>query len=75
MKSISVPNVGFDRSLDLQRVWCSVSIPQPARLAHALAKGITELDDLDAYDSLVQRLTQAYEPAGDLGAKNCLLYD
>jgi hypothetical protein len=31
-----------------------------------LAKGITEFDDLDAYESSVQRLTQAYEPVGDL---------
>jgi hypothetical protein len=31
-----------------------------------LAKGITELDDVDAYESLVQRLTLAYDPVGDL---------
>ena len=31
-----------------------------------LAKGITELDDSDAYESLVQRLTLAYDPVGDL---------
>ena len=31
-----------------------------------LAKGMTELDDSDAYESLVQRLTLAYDPVGDL---------
>ena len=31
-----------------------------------LAKGITELDDSDAYESLVQRLTLSYDPVGDL---------
>ena len=31
-----------------------------------LAKGITELDDSDAYESLVQRLTLDYDPVGDL---------
>jgi hypothetical protein len=31
-----------------------------------LAKGITELDDSDAYESLVQRLTLTYDPVGDL---------
>jgi hypothetical protein len=31
-----------------------------------LARGITELDDADAYESLVQRLTEAYRPVGDL---------
>lgn len=31
-----------------------------------LAKGITELDDSDAYESLIQRLTVAYRPVGDL---------
>ena len=31
-----------------------------------LAKGITELDDSDAYESLVQRLTVDYGPVGDL---------
>jgi hypothetical protein len=31
-----------------------------------LAKGITELDDADAYESLVQQLTLAYDPVGDL---------
>ena len=31
-----------------------------------LAKGITELDDADAYESLTQRLTQANRPVGDL---------
>ena len=30
------------------------------------AKGITELDDSDAYESLVQRLTRDYDPVGDL---------
>jgi hypothetical protein len=34
---------------------------------HALlAQGITELDDSDAYDSLLQRLTAAYRPVGDI---------
>jgi len=31
-----------------------------------LARGITELDDSDAYESLVQRLTASYRPVGDL---------
>lgn len=31
-----------------------------------LARGITELDDSDAYESLVQRLTEGYRPLGDL---------
>jgi hypothetical protein len=31
-----------------------------------LAKGITELDDSDAFDSLARRLAEAYRPAGDL---------
>lgn len=31
-----------------------------------LAKGITELDDADAYESLVYRLTERYRPSGDL---------
>jgi hypothetical protein len=31
-----------------------------------LAKGMTELDDWEAYESLVQRLTLAYDPVGDL---------
>ena len=31
-----------------------------------LAKGITELDDSDAYESLLQRLTLSYDPVGDL---------
>ena len=31
-----------------------------------LAKGLTELDDSDAYESLIQRLTLAYRPVGDL---------
>lgn len=31
-----------------------------------LAKGITELDDADAYESLIQRLAQVYHPVGDL---------
>jgi len=31
-----------------------------------LAKGITELDDSEAYESLLQRLTDAYRPVGDL---------
>lgn len=31
-----------------------------------LAKGITELDDSDAYESLAQRLAEAYRPVGDL---------
>jgi hypothetical protein len=31
-----------------------------------LAKGITELDDSDAYESLIQRLTASYDPIGDL---------
>ena len=31
-----------------------------------LAKGMTELDDSDAYESLVQRLTLDYDPVGDL---------
>ena len=38
-----------------------------------LAKGITELDDPVAYESLLERLTQAYRPVGDvtvLGAEN-----
>ncbi len=30
------------------------------------AKGITELDDLEAYESLVKRLSDAYCPVGDL---------
>jgi hypothetical protein len=30
------------------------------------AKGITELDDSDAYESLLQRLTERYCPVGDL---------
>jgi hypothetical protein len=33
-----------------------------------LARGITELDDPEAYESLVQRLTEAYRPVGDLEA-------
>jgi hypothetical protein len=40
-----------------------------------LAKGITELDDAAAYESSLERLTQAYRPVGEvqvfLGAKNC----
>jgi hypothetical protein len=31
-----------------------------------LAKGLTELDDSDAYKSWVQRLTRDYDPVGDL---------
>lgn len=31
-----------------------------------LAKGITELDDSDAYESLAQRLAEARRPVGDL---------
>ena len=31
-----------------------------------LAKGLTELDDSDAYESLIHRLTDAYRPVGDL---------
>ena len=31
-----------------------------------LAKGITELDDPVAYESLLERLTQAYRPVGDV---------
>ena len=31
-----------------------------------LARGITEHDDLNAYESLVQRLTATYQPVGDL---------
>src|ERR1700687_2986257 len=31
-----------------------------------VARGLTELDDSDAYESLVQRLTEAYRPFGDL---------
>ena len=31
-----------------------------------LARGITELDDLNAYESLVQRLTTTYQPAREL---------
>ena len=31
-----------------------------------LAKGLTELDDSDAYESWVQRLTRDYDPVGDL---------
>jgi hypothetical protein len=31
-----------------------------------LARGITELDDSDAYESLIQRLTEAYRPLGVL---------
>jgi hypothetical protein len=31
-----------------------------------LAKGLTELDDLDAYESLIHRLTGAYRPVGDV---------
>ena len=31
-----------------------------------LAKGITELDDSGAHESLVQRLTLNYDPVGDL---------
>ena len=31
-----------------------------------LARGITELDDSDAYESSIQRLTVAYRPVGDL---------
>ena len=31
-----------------------------------LAKGITELDDPVAHESLLERLTQAYRPVGDL---------
>ena len=30
------------------------------------AKGMTEFDDSDAYESLVQRLTLSYDPVGDL---------
>ncbi len=33
---------------------------------HGLLRGITELDDADAYDSLTQRLTEAKHPVGDL---------
>lgn len=31
-----------------------------------LARGMTELDDSDAYESLIQRLTEAYRPLGVL---------
>ena len=31
-----------------------------------LAKGMTDLDDWDAYESLLQRLTRDYDPVGDL---------
>ncbi|MGC1169387.1 MAG: hypothetical protein WA886_10825 [Candidatus Acidiferrales bacterium] len=31
-----------------------------------LAKGITELDDPEAYESLAQMLAQEYRPVGDL---------
>jgi hypothetical protein len=31
-----------------------------------MAKGLTELDDSDAYESLIQRLTLDYHPVGDL---------
>jgi hypothetical protein len=31
-----------------------------------LARGLTELDDLDEYQSLIQRLTERYQPEGDL---------
>lgn len=31
-----------------------------------LARGLTELDDSDAHESLVQRLTETYRPVGDL---------
>ena len=31
-----------------------------------LARGITELDDSDGYESLVQRLAEEYRPVGDL---------
>jgi len=31
-----------------------------------LAKGTTELDDSDAYEALILRLTEAYRPVGDL---------
>src|ERR1700751_2258938 len=31
-----------------------------------LAKGLTELDDSDGYESWVQRLTRDYDPVGDL---------
>lgn len=31
-----------------------------------LAQGLTELDDPDAYQALVQRLTTTYQPVGDL---------
>jgi hypothetical protein len=31
-----------------------------------LARGMTELDDSDEYKSLIQRLTEAYRPVGDL---------
>jgi hypothetical protein len=31
-----------------------------------LAKGITDLDDSEAYESLVERLAEAYRPVGDL---------
>ena len=35
------------------------------------AKGMTELDDSDAYESLVQRLTLSYEPVGDWKYSAC----
>jgi hypothetical protein len=31
-----------------------------------LAKGLTELDDSDEYESLIRHLTEAYEPIGEL---------
>lgn len=31
-----------------------------------LARGMTELDDPDEYKALIQRLTEAYRPVGDL---------
>jgi hypothetical protein len=31
-----------------------------------LARGLTELDDSDEYESLIQHLTEAYQPIGDL---------
>jgi hypothetical protein len=31
-----------------------------------LARGMTELDDSDEYRALIQRLTEAYQPVGDL---------
>lgn len=31
-----------------------------------LARGITELDDSEGYESLIQRLAESYGPIGDL---------